>query len=80
MSMDDREFNSIVEEALALDTVHRSELVEKLIESLPREDRFMDEWLDECEHRMKQLKNGEAKTYPAEVVIQEARVRIGSRK
>ena len=78
--MDDREFNSIVEDALALDTEHRSELAEKLIESLPPEDRFMDEWLDECERRMKQLENGEAKTYPVEVVIQQARERIGSKK
>jgi len=77
--MDDREFNTLVEEALSLDTEHRGELADKLIESLPAEDRFMDAWLDECERRSKQLETGEARTYPAEAVIREARERIGSK-
>jgi hypothetical protein len=71
--MDDREFNTIVEEALSLDTSHRGELADKLIASLPAEDRFMDEWLNEAERRKAQWDAGEIQGIDADEALRQLR-------
>jgi hypothetical protein len=72
----DRDFETLREEALALDFDSRVTLMEELASSLAEEDPFFEAQLDEAERRWESIVNGEAKLYSAEEVIAEARQRI----
>jgi hypothetical protein len=74
--MDDREFNTIVEEALALDTESRVSLMDTLAASLEHEHEFLDEKLEELDIRWKSIETGEAKTVSIDEAVSNARRKI----
>ena len=74
--MDDREFNSIVEEALALDIESRAALMDTLAASIEQEQQFLDEKLDELDRRWNSIETGEAKTVSIDEAVSNARRKI----
>jgi hypothetical protein len=74
--MDDREFNTIVEEALALDTESRVSLMDTLAASIENEHEFLDEKLEELDIRWKSIENGEARTVSIDKAVSNARRKI----
>ena len=69
----DREFDKIVEDAMALDQSSRGELVDKLIVSLAEKPQYLDEWLSECERWLDAYERGGMETLPAAQALAEAR-------
>jgi hypothetical protein len=74
--MDDREFNDIVEEALALDTESRVSLMDTLAASIENEHEFLDEKLAELDIRWKSIETGEARTVSIDEAVRNARHKI----
>jgi len=80
--MDDREFNSIVEEALALDIESRAALMDTLAASIAhdtsieQEHQFLDKKLDELDRRWKSIETGDAKTVSIDEAVSNARRKI----
>jgi len=74
--MDDREFNTIVEEALALDTKRRVSLMDTLAASIEHEHEFLDEKLEELDIRWKSIETGDAKTVSIDEAVSNARRKI----
>lgn len=64
--------------ALALPESQRARLAEKLLASLDRDPEVEEAWAQEIRERLERFRSGEAETYPAGSVIEEARERIES--
>jgi len=76
--MDDREFNTIVEEALALDTESRVSLMNTLAASIEHEHEFLDEKLEELDTRRRSIETGDAKTVSIDEAVRNVRRKIAS--
>lgn len=69
-----RHLKQIEEQALALDTEERAQLVDSLLESLLTSTVSIESaWADEIERRVAAIDRGEVSAYPAEDVFADAR-------
>lgn len=69
----DRDFNSIVDDALSLDAGHRGELVDKLIVSLSKEEKLFAAHLTEAKRRLDAYDRGEITARDAKDVMADIR-------
>lgn len=66
-------------EAVSLPVEIRTQLVERLLQSLhPAQTEIDRLWADEAENRVKEIKSGEVKTIPGDEVFKKIRDRLGS--
>ena len=73
-----KKFEAVVDEALALPRRQRERLAERLIDSLPQEERKELEraWSKEIEKRIKDVDEGRVKLIPGEKVLRELKARM----
>jgi hypothetical protein len=64
---------TITAHVLSLDAESRAYILDELSASLADTDPFFEEQLNEAERRWQSIESGEAKIYPMDDVIQEAR-------
>ena len=69
------DFKEIANSALKLDENHRAELAKRLLSSLDHQiDQEIEQaWIDEVNHRKKELNSGEVAPISAEEVLSNAR-------
>jgi len=66
-------------EAISLPVEIRTELIDKLLQSLNPSRKDIDElWAKEVEKRVEEIRTGEVKTVPGEEVFKKIRDRLGS--
>jgi putative addiction module component (TIGR02574 family) len=66
--------NEILKEALALEPAQKAELIDKLLSSLDKPDREIDElWAKEAESRIDAYERGQLKTVTLERVLEKYR-------